>query len=74
MPEAGAAITLMVDDPAQLDLLPAGAPVRVCLDIDASLRIGRVHLGVRRSPRAHPGRRGSARLGGGRSAACAWSA
>jgi D-serine deaminase-like pyridoxal phosphate-dependent protein len=44
------AITLMVDDVAQLDLLPAGAPVRVCVDVDASLRIGRLHLGVRRSP------------------------
>jgi D-serine deaminase-like pyridoxal phosphate-dependent protein len=43
-------ITLMVDDEAQLDLLPAGAPVRVCIDVDASLRIGRLHLGVRRSP------------------------
>ncbi|GAA1859754.1 amino acid deaminase/aldolase [Myceligenerans crystallogenes] len=26
------------------------APVRVCLDVDASLRAGPVHLGVRRSP------------------------
>ena len=41
-------ITLMVDDPAQLDLL--GRDVRVCIDVDASLRIGRLHLGVRRSP------------------------
>jgi D-serine deaminase-like pyridoxal phosphate-dependent protein len=47
-PAALAAITLMVDDVAQLDLAPAGA--RVCLDVDASLRIGRAHLGVRRSP------------------------
>ena len=31
------------------------APLRVCLDLDASLRLagGRVHLGTRRSPRAH---------------------
>lgn len=42
------AITLMVDDPAQLDLLPPGS--RVCIDIDASLRVGPLHLGVRRSP------------------------
>ena len=42
------AITLMVDDVAQLELAPPGA--RVCLDVDASLRIGRLHLGVRRSP------------------------
>ena len=48
-----AAITLMVDDVAHLDLAPAGA--RVCLDVDASLRIGRAHLGVRRSPVRTPG-------------------
>ncbi|NCT89438.1 amino acid deaminase/aldolase [Cellulomonas sp. APG4] len=60
-PAARAAVTLMVDDVAQLDLVDrartaAGEPdarVRVCLDVDASLRLGpgeRVHLGVRRSP------------------------
>jgi D-serine deaminase-like pyridoxal phosphate-dependent protein len=45
-------ITLMVDDPQQLDLIRSvtHAPLRVCLDVDASLRIGRLHLGVRRSP------------------------
>ncbi|WP_227980287.1 amino acid deaminase/aldolase [Nocardia spumae] len=47
-------ITLMVDDVAQLDLIRSavGATVspRVCLDVDASLRIGPLHLGVRRSP------------------------
>jgi D-serine deaminase-like pyridoxal phosphate-dependent protein len=47
-------ITLMVDDAAQLDLIRSlgtpAAPVRVCIDVDASLRIGRAHLGVRRSP------------------------
>jgi D-serine deaminase-like pyridoxal phosphate-dependent protein len=47
------AVTLMVDDPEQLRLI-AGAPgsevVRVCLDVDASLRVGSSHLGVRRSP------------------------
>ena len=42
------AITLMADDPAQLEML--GKDVRVCIDVDASLRIGRLHLGVRRSP------------------------
>ncbi|MEV5650373.1 amino acid deaminase/aldolase [Nocardia sp. NPDC052254] len=47
-------ITLMVDDLAQLDLIRSAvgttvAP-RVCLDVDASLRIGPLHLGVRRSP------------------------
>jgi D-serine deaminase-like pyridoxal phosphate-dependent protein len=45
-------ITLMVDDAAQLDVIRTAtdAPLRVCLDVDASLRIGRLHLGVRRSP------------------------
>lgn len=46
-------VTLMVDDIAQLDAVRAVSPrarVRVCLDVDASLRVGRVHLGVRRSP------------------------
>ena len=53
-----ARVTLMVDSVEQLDLvddvLPPGrrAPVRICLDVDASLRVagGRVHVGVRRSP------------------------
>jgi D-serine deaminase-like pyridoxal phosphate-dependent protein len=46
------AITLMVDDVQQLALIRSvtDAPLRVCLDVDASLRIGRLHLGVRRSP------------------------
>ena len=55
---ASARVTLMVDSVEQLDLIdavvaPARRPaVRVCLDLDASLRLpgGRVHLGVRRSP------------------------
>ena len=53
-----ARVTLMVDDPAQLDLVDAAVgrersgAVRVCLDLDASYRRagGRVHLGPRRSP------------------------
>jgi D-serine deaminase-like pyridoxal phosphate-dependent protein len=58
-PRAAAAVTLMVDDLAQVDLAAKaaaahGATLRVCLDIDASLQIGRgrfrTHLGVRRSP------------------------
>src|SRR3954447_2134434 len=47
------AITLMVDGVGQLELIRAAAgdaAIRVCLDVDASLRIGRFHLGVRRSP------------------------
>lgn len=47
-----APVTLMVDDLAQLDHAPPGAAV--CLDVDASLRLGRVHLGVRRSPLRTP--------------------
>ena len=48
-------ITVVVDDPQHLALIaasldPGSRPVRVCLDIDASLRIGPLHLGVRRSP------------------------
>jgi D-serine deaminase-like pyridoxal phosphate-dependent protein len=46
------AITVMIDDAAQLAMLAPG--IRVCLDIDASLRIGRLHLGVRRSPLRTP--------------------
>jgi len=50
-PAAAAAITLIVDDVAQLDLLPRGATIRVCLELDASWRPHpRVHVGVRRSP------------------------
>ncbi|HEY7010389.1 MAG TPA: alanine racemase [Jatrophihabitantaceae bacterium] len=52
--DALAAVTLMVDEPGQLALIPSGVPVRVCLDVDASLRVGRVHLGVRRSPLRTP--------------------
>ncbi|HEY2041893.1 MAG TPA: amino acid deaminase/aldolase [Jatrophihabitans sp.] len=54
-----AEITLMIDSIAHLDFIAAAvgtpaAPIRVCLDVDASLRVGRgpltAHLGVRRSP------------------------
>jgi D-serine deaminase-like pyridoxal phosphate-dependent protein len=51
------AITLMADGVEQLALARASAgdaALRVCLDVDASLRIGRVHLGVRRSPLRTP--------------------
>ncbi len=57
-PELAARVTLMVDSAEQLDVVdsvapPARrAPLRVCLDLDASLRAagGRLHVGVRRSP------------------------
>jgi D-serine deaminase-like pyridoxal phosphate-dependent protein len=50
-----AAITIMVDSAESLDHVDAliGAdhpPIRVCIDVDASLKLGPVHLGVRRSP------------------------
>lgn len=48
-------ITLMVDDVEQLALIRAAVGSdrvrpRICLDVDASLRVGPIHLGVRRSP------------------------
>ena len=55
-PELAARVTIMVDSEAQLDLARRAsphpdAPLRVCLDLDASLRLGGlVHLGMRRSP------------------------
>ncbi|HEX2904130.1 MAG TPA: alanine racemase [Jatrophihabitans sp.] len=58
-PDLLQAITLMVDDVRQLEFIrdvvgrPA-APIRLCLDVDASLRVGKVHLGVRRSPVRSP--------------------
>ncbi len=52
-PALAAAVTVMIDATAHLDLIDRAAPVhpiRVALDIDASLRLGPLHLGVRRSP------------------------
>ncbi|MFH8366992.1 amino acid deaminase/aldolase [Streptomyces sp. NPDC018031] len=60
-PELASAVTVMVDDPAQLDLIDAarsgGEEVRVCLELDTSLRMlgGRVRIGARRSPLRSPG-------------------
>ncbi|MER5770559.1 amino acid deaminase/aldolase [Streptomyces sp. NPDC001985] len=57
-----AAVTVLVDDPAQLDLIDrarAGGTeeIRVCLELDTALRLlgGRVRIGARRSPLAEPG-------------------
>ena len=55
-------VTIMVDDPAQLDLVDAVAPpnrretVRVCLELDCSWRPfgGRLRIGARRSPLHSP--------------------
>lgn len=53
-------IAIAVDSVEHVDALrrwvPAGAPVRVIIDVDASLRVGPVHLGVRRSPTRSPRR------------------
>lgn len=55
--ELASRVTIMVDDVAQLDLVDAvaapskRAPVRLCLELDASFRAPVLgHLGVRRSP------------------------
>jgi D-serine deaminase-like pyridoxal phosphate-dependent protein len=55
--ELAAAVTLVVDNPAHLDLIdavtaPENRPsVRLCLELDASWRpASKVHVGVRRSP------------------------
>jgi D-serine deaminase-like pyridoxal phosphate-dependent protein len=59
--ELASRVTIMVDDVAQLDLVDAvaapstRAPVRVCLELDASYRAPVLgHLGVRRSPVHEP--------------------
>lgn len=50
-----AAITVMVDSVETLDVIDAlcgrnHAPIRVCIDVDSSFKVGPAHLGVRRSP------------------------
>ncbi len=54
-PSAAAAITIMVDDVAHLDLVESvrsspAVPVRVALDVDAGLRMAGRHVGPKRSP------------------------
>ena len=49
------AITIMVDSAESLDHIDAlighdHPAIRVCIDVDASLKLGPIHLGVRRSP------------------------
>ncbi|MEU6472882.1 amino acid deaminase/aldolase [Streptomyces massasporeus] len=60
-PKLAAAVTVMVDDVAQLDLIDASRGggrevVRVCLELDTSLKLlgGRVRVGARRSPLHSP--------------------
>ncbi|MFF2353636.1 amino acid deaminase/aldolase [Kitasatospora sp. NPDC058115] len=59
-PQLAGAVTVVLDDPAQLDLVDAvragSAEVRVCLELDTSLHLlgGRVRVGARRSPLRTP--------------------
>ncbi|WP_020117673.1 amino acid deaminase/aldolase [Streptomyces canus] len=60
-PKLAAAVTVMVDDPAQLAFIDgarAGGTevIRVCLELDTSLKLlgGRVRVGARRSPLHSP--------------------
>ncbi|MGW7353639.1 amino acid deaminase/aldolase [Streptomyces sp. NPDC054784] len=60
-PKLAGAVTVMVDDPAQLELIDAARDggreeIRVCLELDTSLRLwgGRVRVGARRSPLHSP--------------------
>lgn len=62
-PKLAAAVTVMVDDPAQLDLIDSARAggtevVRVCLELDTALKLlgGRVRIGARRSPLHSPPR------------------
>lgn len=56
-------VSIAVDSVEHVDTLrqwlTAGTPVRVVVDVDASLRIGPAHLGVRRSPTRSPRRAAS---------------
>ena len=54
-PAAAGRITLMVDDPAHLDVIDSvrssqAVPIRVAIDVDAGLWVGGQHVGPKRSP------------------------
>ncbi|MFF2567386.1 amino acid deaminase/aldolase [Streptomyces sp. NPDC058084] len=60
-PRRASRVTVMADCPEHLDLIAAaaaagGRPLRVCLDLDASLKSlgGRLHFGTHRSPLHSP--------------------
>ncbi|SDJ91409.1 amino acid deaminase/aldolase [Streptomyces indicus] len=60
-PKLAAAVTVMIDDPAQLRLIDAARDggreeVRVCLELDTALKLlgGRIRIGARRSPLHSP--------------------
>ena len=61
-PKLAGAISVLLDDPAQLDLIDAarnggGEEIRVCLELDTALQLlgGRIRVGARRSPLRTPG-------------------
>ncbi|MET9609794.1 amino acid deaminase/aldolase [Streptomyces sp. NPDC006512] len=60
-PKLAEAVTVMVDDPAQLELIDrardgGSQEIRVCLELDTALHLlgGRVRVGARRSPLREP--------------------
>ncbi|BFV55848.1 amino acid deaminase/aldolase [Kitasatospora sp. CMC57] len=59
-PKLAATVTVLLDDPAQLDLIDAARTgseeVRVCLELDTSLQLlgGRLRVGARRAPLRTP--------------------
>lgn len=57
-PDLRAAVCVMVDSVELVDLIARDLPdhrgLRVAVDVDSSLRLGPVHLGVRRSPLREP--------------------
>ncbi|WP_327685126.1 amino acid deaminase/aldolase [Streptomyces sp. NBC_00467] len=60
-PKLAAAVTVMIDDAAQLDLIEASRAggreeIRVCLELDTALHLlgGRIRVGARRSPLREP--------------------
>lgn len=51
--DALATITLMIDSVEHIEFLEhavGDVPLRLCIDVDGSLRIGSIHIGTRRSP------------------------
>ena len=58
-PGSAAAITVMIDDIAHLEIIDSvrhslAVPIRVAIDIDAGLRVGGQHVGPKRSPLHDP--------------------
>ncbi|MFD5746769.1 amino acid deaminase/aldolase [Streptomyces sp. NPDC127033] len=60
-PKLAASVTVMIDDPAHLDLIDAAREggreeLRICLELDTALRLfgGRIRVGALRSPLSEP--------------------